>query len=162
MNLLFGDICLCKVVILIVDGVVESDVSDLCDVFCQEGVDVKLIVFSVLLVQVENGVELSFEGIWDGLLLVVFDVVFVFGGVVSSQVIGVDGCGLYYLLEVCKYLKLVVFVGDVQVLVSQFLLFGDFGVVFGVMVIDVFFGLCQVLMQYWIWQCEVVIKVIFV
>lgn len=151
MNLLSGDIRPRKVAILIVDGIAEGDVSDLRDVLWQEGTNTKLIVPSASSMQAENGAELIPEGTWNGLSLVTFDTASVSGGAASSQTIGMDGYGLYYLLEAYGHLKPMAFTGDAQVLTSQFSLPGDLGVVLGATTTDVLPDLRQALTQHRIW-----------
>lgn len=112
---------------------------------------------------VDDGFLLLIVGIFVGFLLLMVDVVVVFGG--DFSVLSQSGDVCYYLLEVYKYLKLILLVGDVWQLmfVLYVLIQGEEGVividVFDMLVVDKLFVL---MMVYCVWLRSLKIVVILV
>lgn len=131
MNLLPGNIRSCKVAILLADGACGRDVETLRDALEQAGASAKLLAPSSAPVVSAEGQRLQPDATFAGLPSIVFDAVFVPGGVAAAKTLSRNGEALHYLLEAYKHLKAIALCGEAGDLASQLYLEEDDGLLSG-------------------------------
>ncbi|MBA1274771.1 catalase HPII [Stutzerimonas azotifigens] len=161
-NHLPGGIKSRKVAILIADGVDAAAVQAFQKKLEAEGAMAKLIGPSPAPVTAADGQVLMVDAPFDGMPSVVFDGVFIPGGVASVQTLGEMGDALHYVLEAYKHLKPIAALGDAQRLVASLRLQTDEGLIGGADgdVGPVFDSFAKALAQHRIWAREPLAKAI--